>query len=285
MLFIHPACIEHLSPCCHRCLPTPPFNNSSFSPLVDPHHSRCMNRLGTPQCSDACIEFVCLYQIEPLCSSFEDLLFDRSTCRLSFQSLRNCFIICQRSSGCFSIIVVPALLLKHLVLDPFSTLLDLLRHHSLSQFLNPSRCSAQSHLAADGHPNCLAWNHHELLLVLSLLLSSLMLETRLSGPSSRWSWRFTRPDRRIPQHLCTSFECVPRQSLYFSMATRLVPSGMRLTTLDLMQHFVVNNRCSFDLSTRPTQTRFDPSTLQLACSHFVSVCNLRHDLLSKWHQR
>ena len=33
-----------------------------------------------------------------------------------------------------------------------------------------------------------------------------------------------------------------------------VSSGMRHTTLDLMQPFVVNNRCSFDLSTRPTQT-------------------------------
>ena len=31
-------------------------------------------------------------------------------------------------------------------------------------------------------------------------------------------------------------------------------SGMRLNTLDLMQPFVVNNRCSFYLSTRPTQT-------------------------------
>ena len=38
-----------------------------------------------------------------------------------------------------------------------------------------------------------------------------------SGPSSRWSWWFTRPDQRISQHLCTSFECVPRQSLNFSM--------------------------------------------------------------------
>ena len=30
---------------------------------------------------------------------FENLLFDCNTCHLSFQSLRNCFIICQRSSG------------------------------------------------------------------------------------------------------------------------------------------------------------------------------------------
>ena len=59
MLLIHRTRIEHLSPCCHRCMSTPSFNNSSFSPLVDLHHSRCMNRLGTPQCSDACIEFVC----------------------------------------------------------------------------------------------------------------------------------------------------------------------------------------------------------------------------------
>ena len=195
-----------------------------------------MNRLGTPKCSDACIEFVCLFQFGPLCSSFENLLFDRSNCRLSFQSLRNCFIIC------FSIFVVPALLLKYLLLDPFSTLLDLLRHHSLSQFLNPSRCSAQSHLsplsaAADGHPNCLAWNHRELLLVLSWSLSSLVLETRLFWPSSRWPWWFTRPDRRIPQHLCTSFECVPRQPLYFSMVTRLVAvwnaSNPSLSTTDV----------------------------------------------------
>ena len=98
-LFIHPACIENLSPCCHRCLTTPPFNNSSFSPLVDLYHSRCMNRLGTPQCSDASVKFVSMFQIGPLCNSFENLLFDRSNRRLSFQSLRNCFVICQRSSS------------------------------------------------------------------------------------------------------------------------------------------------------------------------------------------
>ena len=74
VLFIHPTCIEHLSHCCHRCLSTPPFNNSSLSPLVDLHHSRCMNLLGAPQSSGACIEFVCLFQIWPLGSSLDDLL-------------------------------------------------------------------------------------------------------------------------------------------------------------------------------------------------------------------
>ena len=88
---------------------------------------------------------------------------------------------------CFSSFVVLVLFLKSLLLDPFSSLLGLLCHHSLlqflnpsrcyhllsqflnpsrcshsfSQFLNPSRCSAQSHLAND-HPNFLALDRHEL---------------------------------------------------------------------------------------------------------------------------
>ena len=60
---------------------------SSFSPLVDLQHSRCMNRLRTPQCSDVCIEFVCLFQIRSLCSSFENLLFDRSTPLSGFETV------------------------------------------------------------------------------------------------------------------------------------------------------------------------------------------------------
>ena len=40
----------------------------------------------------------------------------------------------------------------------------------------------------------------------------------------------------------------------------------RLTTLDLMQPFVVNNKCSFDLSTWPTQT-----ALTQALSNFLAL--------------
>ena len=123
---------------------------------------------------------MCLFETGLLCSSFENLLFDRSNCRLSFSIISKLFHPLSMIVGlivCFSIFVVPVLLLKYLLLDPFSTLLDLLRHHSLSQFLNPSRYSAQSHLslssaAANDHPNCLTWDHHELLLVLSWSLSA-----------------------------------------------------------------------------------------------------------------
>ena len=99
-------------------------------------------------------------------------------------------------------------------------LLDLFCHHSISQSLHPSRCSAQSLLswlsvAANDHPNCLAWERLELLRALAS--SSPVLETRLS----RWPWWFTRPDCSIPHHLCTTLECVPRQSLHFSTVTRL----------------------------------------------------------------
>ena len=141
-----------------------------------------MNRLGAPQCSDACITFVCLFQIWPLCSSFKNLLFDRvSFASKLFHHLSTIVLLVV----CLSIFFVPALLLKYLPLDPFSTLLDLLRHHSLSQFLNPSRCSAQLHLsllstAADDHLNYLAWNHHQLLpFTSSSSLSSPVLEARL----------------------------------------------------------------------------------------------------------
>ena len=145
-----------------------------------------MNRLGAPQCSDACIEFVCLFQIWPLGSSLENLVFDRSNCRLSFSVASKLIRHLSTIVGlvvCFSIFVAPALLLKYLLLDPFAILLDLFCHHSLSQFLHPSRCSAQSHLsrlsaAANDHPNCLAWDRHELLLVLTSSLSSLVLATR-----------------------------------------------------------------------------------------------------------
>ena len=131
-----------------------------------------MNRLGAPQCSDTCIEFVCLL---PFGSSLENLLYDRSNCRFSFQSLRNCFVILSTIVGlvvCFSIFLVAALLLKYPLIDPFAILLDLFCHHSLSQFLHPSQRSAQSHLsqlsvAPNDHPNCPAWDRHELLLVLT----------------------------------------------------------------------------------------------------------------------
>ena len=162
---------------------------------------------------------------------------------------------------CFSIFVVLVLLLKYLLLDPFSTPHGLLCHHSLLQFLNPSRCSAQSHLSllpavADGHPNFLALDHHELLHVLTSSLSSLVLETSLFwvfpldglGGSPGLTVAFQK-------HLCTSLECVSRQSLHFSMITCLVAvwnashhSGPD-ATLRRQQQGV-----HFDLSTRPTQT-------------------------------
>ena len=71
----------------------------SLSPLVDLHHSCCMNRLGAPHCPDACMELVCLFQMWSPGNSFVDLLFDRRNRRLSFQSLRNCFVFGHRSWG------------------------------------------------------------------------------------------------------------------------------------------------------------------------------------------
>ena len=181
-------------------------------------------------CPDVCIEFVCQIQIWHLGSSLENLLFDRSNRRLSFQSLRNCFVICQRIVGlvaCSSIFVAPALLLRYPLLGPFATLLDLLCHHSLSQFLHPSRCCAQSHLS---QLSFAANDQRELPSMGSSAVAScpdvvvvLACAGDLSflGPSSRWPWWLTRPDCSIHQHLCTTLECVPRQSLYFSMVTRL----------------------------------------------------------------
>ena len=93
---------------------------------------------------------MCLFQIGPLCNSSDNLLFDHSNCRYSFQSLRKLFHHLSTIVGlivCFSIFVVLALLLRYFLIDPFSTLLDLVLRHSLSQFLNPSRCSDQSHLS------------------------------------------------------------------------------------------------------------------------------------------
>ena len=91
-----------------------------------------------------------------------------------------------RRAGCLLLNLrrMPVLLLKYLLLDPFSTLLGLFFRHSLSRFLNPSRCSDQPRLsllsaAADDHPNCLALDHHELLHGLTSSSSSLVLETRL----------------------------------------------------------------------------------------------------------
>ena len=94
--------------------------------------------------------------------------------------------------------------------------------------LNPSRCSDQSHLSLSSAIQMIirtAWHW----IITSCFLSScrgccpcLCWRPVLSGSSSRWFWRFTRPDSRIPQHLCTSFECVPRQSLHLSMVTCLV---------------------------------------------------------------
>ena len=159
-------------------------------------------------------------------------MFDRSNRRLSFQSLRNCFVICQRSSKlvvCFSIFVLPVLLLKYLLLDPFSTLLGLFLRHSLSRFLNPSRCSDQPRLplfsaAADDHPNFLALDHHELLHVLtSSSSSSLVLETRLF-------WAFLSMALVVSPGLTVAFlniSALPLSvshgnPLYFSMVTCLV---------------------------------------------------------------
>ena len=219
-------------------------------------------------------------------SRLENLTFDRSSCRLSFHSLRNCFVICQRSLCwlfvCFSGFVVPALLLKCLLLDPFATLLDLLRHHSLSQFQNPSR-SAQSHLslllvATDDHPNCLAQGHHELLLVPSSSLSSLVLETRPFWVGFRWS---CSPGLTVA---LLNISALPLNvSLHPSMTIRLVAVwnashhfGPDATLRRQQQVFLVHTAYP---------DRLHPSTVQLACSHLVSACNLRHDHLSKWHQR
>ena len=45
--------------------------------------------------------------------------------------------------------------------------------------------------------------------------------TILPPTTSRWHWGLAWPDRRIPQHLCTAFECVPRQPHDLSLLTRL----------------------------------------------------------------
>ena len=93
------------------------------------HSSHCciMNRLGTPQCSEAWVKFVSLFHIwPPFGNNFEDLFFDRRNRRLSFQSLQNCFIMSTIVGlvVCFSIFVMPVLLLRYLL------------RYLLSQFLN-----------------------------------------------------------------------------------------------------------------------------------------------------
>ena len=98
------------------------------------------------------------------------------------------------------------------------------------------------------------------------------------GPSSRWPWWITWPDCHIHQHLCTAFECVPRQTLWLSVVTRLVAVWNALHNFGLDATL----RCQQQVLIRLVHTAYsdrfvDPRTVQLAGSQLASICNLRHD--------
>ena len=94
--------------------------------------------------------------------------------------------------------------------------------------------------------------------------------------TSRWPWRLARPYRRIPQHLCcTALECVPRQPYDLSVPHHFGPDA----TFRRQQQVLVR------LVHTAYPDRFDPSTVQLARSQLVAICDLRHDHFSKWHKR
>ena len=145
----HVQCFDHLSLCdprplpkftkCIRCLTTLPFNNSTFSPLVELHHYWCLNKIRVH--APTYLRTSCLI-VAIVASRF---------------SCWNCFDICQRLlSWLFASQSSPCLFFF------WNTFLLTHSHHSLVCSAITYSCSFWTHHDAITHSRS-SWIHHDVL--------------------------------------------------------------------------------------------------------------------------